>query len=322
MRARVVVRPACSRIDDLVPSWNAVREAVVPTSRRTAPVLGCEGMPPGERRAVHPPASGERIESRGTVIEVAAGRSIAATSRRRYEAYPPSPRWSGSWRERRSNENGNPRRGRGGVPPDDVRRLHGRLFLHRLGRGVFANAQTGNVVLLGIHLADGAWRQAGTHLPPILAFFTTAVATRRFIEHSRIPPGRANVHCPAAECVGVLALGVLGGSVPDGVATVLISAFAAVQCASFGKVADVKYSSAMMTGNLQSLAFLIGASRTRRQWSSNRGQMLTLAAICSSFLAGAFLGCTQTRLWSHNALLAALPLLVLATVLKGRAEET
>ena len=35
---------------------------------------------------------------------------------------------------------------------------------------VFANAMTGNVVLLGVFTATGNWLQAGGHLLPILAF--------------------------------------------------------------------------------------------------------------------------------------------------------
>lgn len=36
--------------------------------------------------------------------------------------------------------------------------------------GVFANAQTGNMVLLGIRLSEGAWRQAAYYFVPIVAF--------------------------------------------------------------------------------------------------------------------------------------------------------
>jgi uncharacterized membrane protein YoaK (UPF0700 family) len=42
-----------------------------------------------------------------------------------------------------------------------------------VGRGgVFANAQTGNVVLMGIKAATGDWNQAVFHALPILAFIT------------------------------------------------------------------------------------------------------------------------------------------------------
>ena len=46
--------------------------------------------------------------------------------------------------------------------------------------GVFANAQTGNIVLLGINLADGDILQALSHLIPILAF-VLGVFTAEFL---------------------------------------------------------------------------------------------------------------------------------------------
>lgn len=45
-----------------------------------------------------------------------------------------------------------------------------------IGRGgVFANAQTGNVVLVGIEAATGDWEQAMFHAVPILAFIVGVV---------------------------------------------------------------------------------------------------------------------------------------------------
>lgn len=41
--------------------------------------------------------------------------------------------------------------------------------------GVFANAQTGNVILLALNLAHGEIRQASAHLWPIIAFAGGAV---------------------------------------------------------------------------------------------------------------------------------------------------
>lgn len=36
--------------------------------------------------------------------------------------------------------------------------------------GVFANGQTGNVVLMGVYAGELHWRSAVQHVPPILAF--------------------------------------------------------------------------------------------------------------------------------------------------------
>ena len=42
--------------------------------------------------------------------------------------------------------------------------------------GVFANAQTGNIVLLGLGLAEREWQHAMTYLLPVLAFALGVVA--------------------------------------------------------------------------------------------------------------------------------------------------
>ncbi len=55
-----------------------------------------------------------------------------------------------------------------------------------LGRGkVFANAQTGNMLLLGVNIADGDWHQAAHYALPVLAFaFGIALAhTVKHVSH-------------------------------------------------------------------------------------------------------------------------------------------
>src|ERR1700730_13517061 len=51
--------------------------------------------------------------------------------------------------------------------------------------GVFANAQTGNVVLFGVLAAAGRWSQALRHVPPILAF-VLGVAVAETLRRPRV----------------------------------------------------------------------------------------------------------------------------------------
>ena len=46
--------------------------------------------------------------------------------------------------------------------------------------GVFANAQSGNIVLLGVKAAQGQWTEAFLHIPPILAFILGVAVTETF----------------------------------------------------------------------------------------------------------------------------------------------
>ena len=57
-------------------------------------------------------------------------------------------------------------------------------YTYILRGGVFANAQTGNIVLLGVHMADKDYRQALYYVVPIIAFslgvFITEVLKKYF----------------------------------------------------------------------------------------------------------------------------------------------
>ena len=62
-----------------------------------------------------------------------------------------------------------------------------------LGHGhVFANAMSGNVVLLGVNAASGKWSQSLAHLRPILAFLLGVAVAQCF----RLPRFRGRM--PAA----------------------------------------------------------------------------------------------------------------------------
>src|SRR5580692_10242941 len=55
-----------------------------------------------------------------------------------------------------------------------------------VGHGhVFANAMTGNVVLLGINCFSGSWRAALLHLPAILAFIAGVCVSQTMLLHSK-----------------------------------------------------------------------------------------------------------------------------------------
>ena len=49
-------------------------------------------------------------------------------------------------------------------------------YTYLIRGGVFANAQTGNIVLLGVRLMEGDWGGAGHYLVPILAFAAGVLA--------------------------------------------------------------------------------------------------------------------------------------------------
>lgn len=125
-----------------------------------------------------------------------------------------------------------------------------------IGRhGVFANAQTGNIVLLGIRISDGQWKQALVYVPPIFAFILGVV----FVEMIKASTSRIlMLHWARVvlilEIIILFALGFIPTNFPDMIVTVIISFVASVQVCSFSKLVGASYATTMMTGNLRSFS--------------------------------------------------------------------
>jgi len=119
--------------------------------------------------------------------------------------------------------------------------------------GVFANAQTGNIVLLGVYAAKGAWGQALFHIPPILAFVLGVIVTQAIktkashfftLDWKRI--------VLMMEILVLVVVGFIPQTYPSIIVNVAISFVASVQVSSFSKLVDSPYATTMCTGNLRS----------------------------------------------------------------------
>ena len=118
----------------------------------------------------------------------------------------------------------------------------------RRGR-VFANAQTGNIVLLGQSLCDGDWARALRYLLPVMAF-ALGVAAAEFL---RLRPSR--LHWQRRVLLWEILLLFLVGFIPhslDQLANALVSFSCAMQVQSFRQVEGVPFASTMCIGNLRS----------------------------------------------------------------------
>ena len=127
--------------------------------------------------------------------------------------------------------------------------LEAYTFLSR--GGVFANCETGNLVLLGLYLAQGQVSRAMTYLPPILAFFCGVLLTnsirRRAAPHPRLHWRQVTVLFEAA-CLAVVAF-IPYGRWEDIAVTALVSFACSIQVQSFRKVRGSAYATTMCTGN-------------------------------------------------------------------------
>jgi uncharacterized membrane protein YoaK (UPF0700 family) len=171
-------------------------------------------------------------------------------------------------------------------------------YTYLLKGGVFANAQTGNVVLLGIALVSGASGKLIKYLLPIIAFslgilFSEALkGVERLNRHNRWVKIILLV-----ESLIMLALGLFSGHFNNLVITSVVSFLAAIQATSFRRVKGNLYATTMITGNLRSameqarLAFLPGGRENARNAVVYFTVIITfglgasLGALCCRYLA-------------------------------------
>ncbi|HEY5854330.1 MAG TPA: YoaK family protein [Aldersonia sp.] len=179
--------------------------------------------------------------------------------------------------------------------------------------GVFANAQTGNVILLGVDLSDGRVADALHHLWPILAF-VAGVALANFLkseraQHTSFHPLRSAV---ALQVVVLTVVGFLSDSVPDSAVTIPIAFVAAMQMGLFRAVGEFAYIAIATTGNLMRFTesgYRAVVEHKRDEWRAVR----VYAAIVVAFAVGAVIGAILTRLWHTHA--AWVPAALLAATL-------
>jgi len=187
--------------------------------------------------------------------------------------------------------------------------------------GVFANAQTGNMVLLGLRLADGRWNDALYYLLPIFAFAAGVLLA----EWVRAALRQARVfHWRQAVLLLELALLFGIGFVPNGAlnpyVNVTVSFVCALQVESFRTLHGLAYATTMCTGNLRSgteLLFRYLKSRERALLKNS----LKYYGIILVFIAGAVFGMFATGVLSERAVWIPAALLLAVFILLHRRES-
>ena len=160
-----------------------------------------------------------------------------------------------------------------------------------VGHGhVFANAMTGNVVLLGISCYSGSWKTARHFLPAILAFVVGVSVSQIMQLHSK----RRDVSPPypavlALETVVLVVLSLLPATTADILFTTSIAFVASVQVQTFRNVNGQTFNSTFTTGNLRMLSeAAVGWFMEGHNAAS--GVVKDFSAICAAFLLGATTG--------------------------------
>ena len=118
--------------------------------------------------------------------------------------------------------------------------------------GVFANAQTGNIVLMSAALFRGDWEAVVKYLVPVLSFLLgIAVAELVHVHYRR----QEKIHWRQIVLIEEILLLFIVGFIPgtlDPLANALVSFVCALQVQTFHKIHGQPYASTMCIGNMRS----------------------------------------------------------------------
>ncbi|MDK8642546.1 YoaK family protein [Niallia taxi] len=184
--------------------------------------------------------------------------------------------------------------------------------------GVFANAQTGNMVLLAVKAANGEWKGALLYIPPLVAFVLGVLVS----EIVKIPHIRHLVYSYRRsililEFFVLLVIGFLPMSVPNMIVTVSIAFVSSLQISTFNKIDKWAYNSTIATGNLRTATQAAYAAFVSHDKEAKR-QFIDFGVIIGSFLFGALLGTFSTTYIGKTSIWIAAAFLIVAILLYHR----
>ena len=179
--------------------------------------------------------------------------------------------------------------------------------------GVFANAQTGNIVLVGIEATKGNFTQAYMAFLPILAFIIGIIVTEK-IKDLKFPSFTSVTYSERVilliEIIVLFIIGFIPTTIPHAFVTIPISFVSSVQIASFGKLIDSPYSTTMCTGNLRSASQAAYKAFAKKD-STSAIKTIRYAIVIFSFIAGACLAGILTPLIGIKSIWFAVIILIL-----------
>lgn len=184
--------------------------------------------------------------------------------------------------------------------------------------GVFANAQTGNVVLMAMALTDPSSGKFVKYLFPLTAFILGIALTEVFRLHRRTGTDVLWIRMVLVlEIVLLGALAFVSGPVGITVTVTVVSFVAALQVQAFRRVGEAPYATTMITGNLRSgLELLIQGSLKKDRAQVRKAGLYALMIL--GFGTGALAGALLCRNLGDLALTAVCVPLVVVGLLTYR----
>ena len=173
---------------------------------------------------------------------------------------------------------------------------------------VFANAQTGNIVLLSANIMDGRWDKVLHYLVPLCAFALGVLAAEKMREHFQ---AMQRLHWRQLVVLCEIVMLFVVGFFPQEwnlVANALVSFACAMQVQAFRKVTGYAFASTMCIGNLRSgmdslCSWLVAGNRAARSKAFHYFAIILLFALGAGLGSVALGFCGAKAIWFSCLLL-------------------
>lgn len=179
-------------------------------------------------------------------------------------------------------------------------------YTYILRGGVFSNAQTGNLLQVGIHLAYGEWKKAAYYLIPFGGYvFGTLVSEWLPSPLKRRMAIRWDTLLVFIEIAVVVVLGFLPLSLPCQMAQITINCLCAMQFNTFRQMEGIPMATTFCTNHVRQCGISLTKWLRERdtQWAVRLWKHLSLLF---AFVAGVAVSAVACRLLGGYAILIAL----------------
>lgn len=182
--------------------------------------------------------------------------------------------------------------------------------------GVFANAETGNIVLMGIKLAKGEYTGALYYLIPIFGFALGVLVSEIIKKHFKY---KTAFHwrqiTVAVEIIVLLGISFVPSTSTNNIFTnALVALVCSIQVESFRQFSSTPITTTMCTGNLRSATENLFIFLNKKDKKALKTSMKYYSVIIF-FIIGAALGAVTTNALNEKATLVACAGLAVAFIL-------
>ena len=169
--------------------------------------------------------------------------------------------------------------------------------------GIFANAQTGNLIFVGIDLIEGNFSEVLHYSIPILSF-VIGVLVSKFIEtkYKELSIFKHIYMLLLIQIVALIIISIKHEYFGVDVRPIVISFICAIQFDGFRKVNNLVFASVFCTGNLRSMSehlykyFILKKKESKMPF-------LIYSSVITVFLLGVILGAAMSKYFLHKAII-------------------